>query len=70
MVPSPCINVCKMDPQSGLCLGCFRTLDEIAAWASSSDEARLDILAEVARRRQEDAPGKDDRPCNCDGGDR
>ena len=32
-VPSPCVSVCRMDPASGLCEGCFRTLDEIAAWS-------------------------------------
>lgn len=57
-VPSPCINVCKMDPASGLCTGCFRTLDEIAAWSSSSDDQRLSILAAVARRRQEHREGE------------
>ena len=31
-MPSPCISVCRMDAVSGLCEGCFRTLDEIAAW--------------------------------------
>ena len=31
-VKSPCIKVCQMDPQRGLCLGCARTLDEIARW--------------------------------------
>ncbi len=29
---SPCINVCRMHPGAGLCEGCGRTLDEIAAW--------------------------------------
>ena len=32
-VPSPCISVCRMDAASGLCEGCLRTLDEIAAWS-------------------------------------
>lgn len=66
MVPSPCINVCKMDPGTGLCRGCFRTLDEIAAWSASSDATRLEILAAVARRRQDHGPvagdGKDGNP--------
>ena len=31
MVQSPCINICKMDAANGLCTGCWRTLDEIAA---------------------------------------
>ncbi|HJW25749.1 MAG TPA: DUF1289 domain-containing protein [Rhodocyclaceae bacterium] len=69
MVPSPCINVCKMDEHTGLCQGCFRTLDEIAAWSASSDAARLDILARVAKRRQEHDPWKNDLRCNCDDGE-
>lgn len=53
MPASPCINLCRMDEASGLCRGCFRTLDEIATWASSDDSRRARILAAVARRRQE-----------------
>lgn len=64
MVPSPCINVCRMDEGTGLCLGCFRTLDEIAAWAASSDSTRLEILAKVQKRRQEHDPRKDDLHCS------
>lgn len=48
---SPCINVCRMEAASGLCAGCLRTLDEIAAWATASDEQKRRILAAVARRR-------------------
>jgi predicted Fe-S protein YdhL (DUF1289 family) len=36
-VPSPCISVCTMNPDTGLCNGCYRTLDEIAAWSGLSD---------------------------------
>ncbi|MCM2479693.1 DUF1289 domain-containing protein [Serpentinimonas maccroryi] len=40
-VPSPCVGVCRMDAASGYCLGCWRTLDEIAHWsAASADEQR------------------------------
>ncbi len=52
MIASPCINVCAMNPQTGLCAGCYRTIDEIAAWASLDDPHRLEVLAAVARRRQ------------------
>lgn len=68
MVKSPCINVCKMDEGSGLCLGCFRTLDEIAGWSASSDQARLDILDKVARRRREHDLSQDGRHRDCSGG--
>jgi len=40
-----------MDPQRGLCLGCARTLDEIARWASFTDQQREQILGELARRK-------------------
>ncbi|WP_265945539.1 DUF1289 domain-containing protein [Dechloromonas sp. A34] len=56
MLPSPCINVCKMDADSGLCLGCFRTLDEITVWSRTDDVHRTRILAAVAERRAETAP--------------
>ena len=50
-VASPCIDVCRMDAQSGLCEGCLRTIDEIAGWAAAPDEQKLFILAAVAQRR-------------------
>ena len=66
MIASPCINVCKMDEQTGLCSGCFRTIEEIAAWAGIDDSRRLVILAAVARRRQEHDPWEGDLRCDCD----
>jgi len=48
---SPCVKVCQMDPQRGLCLGCARTLDEIARWSSMSDTERKRVLAELPSRR-------------------
>jgi predicted Fe-S protein YdhL (DUF1289 family) len=36
-VPSPCVNICQIDPYTSVCHGCRRTLDEIAAWGSLSD---------------------------------
>lgn len=53
-VASPCINVCRMDERSGLCVGCRRTLDEIAAWSRADDAQKRAILAAVARRRADD----------------
>ena len=40
MVASPCINVCKMDAPGGLCVGCFRTIDEITVWSRIDDAGR------------------------------
>jgi len=47
---SPCVNVCQMDPRRGLCLGCARTLDEIARWAQMSDAERERVMAELPQR--------------------
>lgn len=51
-LPSPCINVCKMNPRTGLCEGCFRTIDEIAQWSSATEERKRQVWVEI-RRRQE-----------------
>jgi predicted Fe-S protein YdhL (DUF1289 family) len=51
-VPSPCVNVCQMDPASGLCLGCRRTLREIADWLEMTPEEKLAVLGRVAQRAQ------------------
>lgn len=51
MLASPCINICRMDERSGLCLGCFRTIEEITVWSRTDDARRASILAAVAERR-------------------
>ena len=51
-IPSPCIAVCQLDPQSGLCRGCLRTTDEIGLWSTASDAERLEILARLKQRRR------------------
>ena len=66
MIASPCINVCKMDEQTGLCSGCLLTIDEIARWSSIDDSRRLWILAAIAKRRQEHDPWEGDLRCDCD----
>jgi predicted Fe-S protein YdhL (DUF1289 family) len=50
-VASPCNNVCKMNPETELCEGCFRTLDEIAAWSAMSDAEKRAVLAQLSARR-------------------
>jgi predicted Fe-S protein YdhL (DUF1289 family) len=66
MIESPCIKVCRMDRELGLCLGCFRTFDEIAVWSQARDEVRLGILATVARRRVRLDPWEGDQRCDCE----
>ena len=54
LVESPCVGVCLIDEQTGLCEGCLRTLDEVAAWGSSTAPQRREILAAIERRRGRD----------------
>jgi len=49
--PSPCVNVCRMNPERQLCEGCFRTLDEIAAWANLRADEKRAVLARLPGRR-------------------
>jgi predicted Fe-S protein YdhL (DUF1289 family) len=56
-VPSPCINICRMNPATGWCEGCLRTIDEIAGWSRASEPERRRILAELAARRARSAAG-------------
>lgn len=50
-IESPCIKVCIIEPGTGLCQGCGRTLHEIAAWGSMSGAERRRIMGELADRR-------------------
>jgi predicted Fe-S protein YdhL (DUF1289 family) len=50
-VPSPCISVCVIDERTGLCTGCQRTLDEIAAWSGLDDAGRRTVWTRIESRR-------------------
>jgi predicted Fe-S protein YdhL (DUF1289 family) len=47
---TPCIAVCILDPDSGLCFGCGRTLPEIARWGRMDDAERAALMAELPAR--------------------
>ena len=47
---SPCIGICEID-DDGLCAGCHRTGDEIAAWPLMNDDVRLRLMEDVLPRR-------------------
>ena len=51
-VASPCISVCVMDPGTGYCIGCLRTLDEIAAWGGLDSKARLAVWDAIEERKK------------------
>src|SRR5262249_29280574 len=47
---SPCVGVCKIDDESGFCLGCARTRSEVAAWPSLTDPAKDEVWAKLPER--------------------
>ena len=49
-VPSPCVNICKIDPDTGACHGCRRTLDEIAAWSTLGDVDKRRVWRQLPDR--------------------
>ena len=57
-IRTPCIKVCAIDGESGLCLGCFRTLAEVAGWSRLSDAEREAIMDEAPARRGRIRPEK------------
>ncbi len=48
---SPCVDVCEMDPDSGLCRGCFRTIHEIAAWSRMTGDEKDKVWPLLKERR-------------------
>ena len=49
-IESPCIKICVIHPESRLCTGCLRSIDEIGAWSRMSAEARSEVMAELPSR--------------------
>jgi hypothetical protein len=50
MVSTPCVKICIVDPVSALCVGCGRTVDEIAGWSAMDEAARLAVMAGLEAR--------------------
>jgi uncharacterized protein len=52
-IDTPCIAVCMMDPRTDLCLGCGRTLPEIARWHRMDSAERQAVMALLPSRMDE-----------------
>ena len=51
-IESPCIKICVIHPEARLCVGCYRTIDEIGAWSRLTSEARAAVMDELPSRAQ------------------
>ena len=49
LTTSPCINICHLDDK-GICVGCFRSSEEITTWKDLDNEAHNQILAKARER--------------------
>ncbi len=56
-VQSPCTNQCELDSNK-VCIGCGRTVAEIAAWGEADDTLRARIIEEVKKRKRRHGKGK------------
>src|SRR5215472_6755028 len=49
--PSPCVSICRLDDRTGLCVGCFRNIDEIRDWMILPPDERQAVLRQIDERR-------------------
>ncbi|WP_291844029.1 DUF1289 domain-containing protein [Maricaulis sp.] len=49
-IRTPCVQVCFVDPKAQLCVGCFRTMEELGRWTRYSDDERAAIMAALPGR--------------------
>lgn len=57
-IATPCVKICLIDGESGLCVGCQRTLVEVAGWSRLSDAERAEIMSALPARRGRIRPDK------------
>jgi predicted Fe-S protein YdhL (DUF1289 family) len=51
MVKSPCVAICALDADD-MCIGCYRTGDEITQWGEMDNEQKREVIKKVAEREQ------------------
>jgi len=70
-VPSPCVSVCRIDPETSLCHGCLRTIDEIADWPRLNDEQKDEMWRILWKRKadkKQSETSDDQHASNSEGG--
>jgi hypothetical protein len=56
--PSPCVSICRLDDKTGLCVGCFRNIDEIRDWMIMLPAERQETLRRIGERRKSVDPSE------------
>src|SRR4029450_14056185 len=57
-IDTPCVKVCVLGPESGYCIGCGRTRNEIAGWLDMTDQLRRDVMAGLPQPGDSPPPAK------------
>ena len=52
-ISTPCVKICVVDPVSALCVGCGRSIAEIAAWRDMSEAERVAVMSGLDERLRE-----------------
>ncbi|CUH65246.1 putative Fe-S protein [Thalassovita autumnalis] len=50
-IESPCVQICVMHPEEKICLGCYRSIEEISAWSGMTPDLRSAIMADLPERK-------------------
>lgn len=66
-VESPCIKLCVLHPTEGICVGCYRSRDEIAVWSQLTSEERRAIMSELPARAPRVAKRRGGRAARLEG---
>lgn len=61
---SPCVNVCKVN-DDGICIGCYRTTEEITNWSKYTDKQRLEIMENISYDRMARAKISSNKSMEC-----
>lgn len=51
-IESPCIKICMIHPEARICIGCYRTGDEIARWSALQPDERHTIMDALEARKE------------------
>ena len=49
-IDSPCVKLCVIHPEERLCVGCYRSIEEISAWTRMTSAARAEVMADLPAR--------------------
>jgi len=55
-IESPCVDICQLNTKTGICTGCFRTMDEISQWIELSDDDKREVLRTAKDRERKILP--------------